>query len=60
MKLHEYSTNKTAHFRVFRPFRLMRAIARARVKSHIQLKRSCSIGYSSFNPSFLFTSAIFE
>ena len=22
------------------------------IKSHIQLKRSCSIGYSSFNPSF--------
>ena len=59
----------------FRPFRLTCVIARAcistranlsaraivtRVKSHIQPKRSCSIEYSSFNPLFIFTSAIFE
>ena len=38
----------------------LRMLFVARIKSHIQLKRSCSIRYSSFNPSFLFTSAIFE
>ena len=38
----------------------LRVLFVARMKSHIQLKRSCSIQYSSFNPSFLFTSVIFE
>ena len=35
----------------------LRVLFVACMKSHIQLKRSCSIGYSSFNPSFLFTSS---
>ena len=36
----------------------LRVLFVARMKSHIQLKGlNCSIGYSSFNPSFLFTSA---
>ena len=30
----------------------------AHMKNHIQLKRSCSIRYSSFNPLFLFTSIL--
>ena len=61
--------NRDRHFRLTRAIAhtasaqaqtYLRVLFVARMKSHIQLKRSCSIGYSSFNPSFLFTSTIFK
>ena len=44
---------------IIRPFRLTRAICRTHEKSY-SAEKVLFIEYSSFNPSFMFTSAIFE
>ena len=53
---------KSVCFIAFRPFRLTCAIARVstHTKSHIRPEKVLFIEYSSFNPSFMFTSAVFE